>query len=70
MRWPESGGRGEGRRVFYGLLEEDLDAFCPVSGGRHLGCIGFGDVVFHFFLLFRRMMIPKILQSYSLTVVF
>ena len=35
------------RRVFYGLLEEDLDAFCPVSGGRHLGCRGFGDAVFH-----------------------
>ena len=47
-RW---GGRkeldGGVRRVFYGLLEEDLDAFCHVSEGRHLGCRKFIYVVFH-----------------------
>ena len=47
-RW---GGRkvldGGMRRVFYGLLEEDLDAFCPVSGGRHHGCLGVGDIIIH-----------------------
>ena len=52
MRWPESGGRGEGRRVFYGLLEEDLDAFFPVFEGWHLGSRGFGDAVFHCFFAF------------------
>ena len=35
------------RRVFYGLLEEDWDALCAFSEGRHLGCLGVGDVVFH-----------------------
>ena len=40
------------RRVFYGLLEEDLDAFCPVSEGRHLGCLGFCDIVIHCFFAF------------------
>ena len=35
------------RRVFYGLLEEDLDSICHASEGWHHGCIGFGDVVFH-----------------------
>ena len=35
------------RRVFYGLLEEDMDAFCPVSEGWQLGSRGFGDAVFH-----------------------
>ena len=35
------------RRAFYGLLEEDWDAFCHVFEGRHGGCLGFGDVVFH-----------------------
>ena len=35
------------RRVFYGLLEEDLDSFCHASEGWHHGCIGFDDVVFH-----------------------
>ena len=38
-RW---GGRkvleGGVQRVFYGLLEEDLDAFCHASEGWHLGC--------------------------------
>ena len=47
-RW---GGRkeldGGVRRAFCGLLEEDLDAFCPVFEGWHLGSRGFGDVVFH-----------------------
>ena len=38
---------GGGRRVFYGLLEEDWDAFCPVFEGWRLGYRGFGDVVFH-----------------------
>ena len=38
---------GGGRRAFCGLLEEDLDAFCPVFEGWHLGSRGFGDVVFH-----------------------
>ena len=40
-RW---GGRnvleGGVRRVFCGHLEEDLDAFCPVSEGWHLGAWG------------------------------
>ena len=40
------------RSVFYGLLEEDLDAFCPVSEGWHLGCRRFGDVVIHCFVAF------------------
>ena len=35
------------RRAFYGLLEEDLDAFCHVFEGRHLGCRGVADAVFH-----------------------
>ena len=35
------------RRAFYGLLEEDLDAFFPVFEGRHFGSRGFGDVVSH-----------------------
>ena len=35
------------RRVFYGLLAEDLDAFCHTSEGRNLGCLGFGDVVIY-----------------------
>ena len=35
------------RRAFCGLLEEDLDTFCPFSEGWHLGGRGFGDVVFH-----------------------
>ena len=42
--------KGAGRRGaegVYGLIEEDLDAFCPVFEGRHLGSRGFGDVVFH-----------------------
>ena len=42
--------KGAGRRGaegVYGLIEEDLDAFCHVSEGWHLGCGGFGDVVFH-----------------------
>ena len=50
-RW---GGRkvleGGVQRVFYGLLEEDLDAFCHASEGWHLGCWGFGDVVFHWII--------------------
>ena len=41
------GADGGVQRVFCGLLEEDLDAFCPFSEGWHLGCIGFGAVVFH-----------------------
>ena len=40
------------RRAFCGLLEEDLDAFCPFSEGWHLGCRGFGNVVFHCFVAF------------------
>ena len=51
---------GEGERCwtdgcggrFYGLLEEDLDAFCPASEGRHLGCGGVGDAVFYWFYAF------------------
>ena len=42
--------KGAGRRGAEGVLwplEEDLDAFCHVSEGRHLGCLGVGDVVFH-----------------------
>ena len=35
------------RRALYGLLEEDLDAFCPVFEGWQLGCRGFGDIVIH-----------------------
>ena len=35
------------QRVFYGLLEEDLDAFCPVFEGWHLWSRRVGDVVFH-----------------------
>ena len=41
------GADGGVQRVFCGLLEEDLDAFCPVFEGWHLGSRGFGDVVFH-----------------------
>ena len=50
--------RGEEHRnegfvhVFLGLLEENFDVFCPFSEGRHLGCLGFGDVVFHCFFAF------------------
>ena len=40
------------RRVFYGLLEEDWDAFCAFSEGRHLGSRGFGDIVIHCFFIF------------------
>ena len=40
------------RMVFYGLLEEDLDAFCPVSEGWKLGNRGFTNVVFHLFIAF------------------
>ena len=40
------------RRAFCGLLEEDLDAFCHVSEGRHIGCLGFGDIVIHCFFIF------------------
>ena len=35
------------QRVFCGLLEEDLDAFCPASEGWHHGCPGFDDIVIH-----------------------
>ena len=35
------------QRVFYGLLEEDLGAFCPVFEGWQLGSGGFGDVIIH-----------------------
>ena len=35
------------QRVFYGLLEEDLDSFCHVSEGWQLGCRGVADIVFH-----------------------
>ena len=41
------GAGGWVQRVFYGLLEENFDAFCPVSEGWHLGCRGVADVVFH-----------------------
>ena len=41
------GADGGVQRVFCGLLEEDLDAFCPVFEGWHLGSRGFDDVVFH-----------------------
>jgi len=34
------------QRAFYGLLEEDLDAFCAFSEGWYLGCWGFADDVF------------------------
>ena len=40
------------QRVFYGLLEENFDAFCPFSEGWHLGCFGFGDAVFRCFFAF------------------
>ena len=40
------------RRAFCGLLEEDLDAFCPVSEGWQLGCGGVGDAGFHWFYAF------------------
>ena len=32
---------------FLGLLEEDFDAFCPFSEGRHLGCRWFCNIVTH-----------------------
>ena len=52
-RW---GGRkvleGGMRRVFYGLLEEDLYAFCHVSEGWQLGCGRYGDAVFRCFFAF------------------
>ena len=35
------------QRVLYGLIEEDLNAFCAFSEGRHLGSLGFCDIVFH-----------------------
>ena len=40
------------RRAFYGLLEEDLDAFCPVFEGRHHGRLGVGDIIIHCFFAF------------------
>ena len=45
--WTRGGTEG-----VYGLLEEDLDAFCHVSEGRHIGCLGFGDIVIHCFFIF------------------
>ena len=54
-----------GAEGVYGLLEEDLDAFFPFPGVGILGAEGLFMSYFIVFLLFRRMMIPKILQSYS-----
>ena len=38
--------------VFWGLWEQDFDAFCPFSEGRHLGCSLITDIVFHWFSAF------------------
>ena len=46
------GADGGVQRVFYGLIEEDLDSFCHVSEGWQLGCGGFGDAVFRCFFAF------------------
>ena len=46
-KWDGKGQEEDFGERWGGLREENLDTFCPFSEGWHLGCRGFGNVVFH-----------------------